>query len=83
MSGIDWSKKDLGWVPMVEIYGTKMVEIDSIETIEVFLTIWNLTWRENHGGQRILGNVLRGPSNLGCMGKSFVKGGNFQPARFC
>ena len=39
MSGIDWSKKDLGWVPMVEI--------DSIETIEVFLTIWNLTWREN------------------------------------
>ena len=47
MSGIDWSKKDLGWVSMVEIYGTKMVEIDSIETIEVFLTIWNLTWREN------------------------------------
>jgi hypothetical protein len=35
MSGIEWSKKDVGWVPMVEIYGTKMVEIDSIETIEV------------------------------------------------
>lgn len=33
--GIDWSFLDFGWVPMVEIYGTKMVEIDSIGIKEV------------------------------------------------